>query len=185
MTLIVDDDLLSEVMAASFGKSEPGDLLHHFVVVVETKGGPLGVPTPQIHVAAIAPVGPEPGQDPVELFVAKAIAASVIRSTQDGPIIFAMLQLEINALIAGNEVDENRARLLDGEGRFHEAEGLFEASQLYAACRDGRRWFGVHAVTGPLAGRVDGPAVLNRGERLPCDQWRYTDLVRRSVGLLW
>lgn len=78
---------------------------------------------------------------------------------------------------------ENRARLLHAERKLQEHPKAVEATELYAACRDGRRWIGRHILTGPMAGTVGGPLVglgpLVDGEK----RFPYQRLIRRAVGI--
>ena len=179
---MIPDDAIDGYLSAIFGDSEPGAMLHTMLLAVaEPETGPLGLPKIATTLYAIDPSGPN-GGDP---FVAKAIRAAVAEKLREGCVIeFAGLAIEAHIVdIPDNdEVAENKARVMHGDRRLSEHPAAVETTVLFAACRDGRRWTGMHYLTGPKAGTVLGPE-LHQGTLVDQEQGRYARLIRSAVGI--
>lgn len=165
-------------------RSEPGSEMHHLVVASVPPGavGPLGLPDGgkvEVSVAAIAPVGAEE----TERFILRSIVATGVELRGKGhEILFVAFGQEF-WMVAPQDRDE-LARRLEARGRLHEHPAVVEATVVYAACRDGRRWQGRRWLTGPRAGETDsvdllvGGVVAGEGLGMP-----VAPVLRRFVGL--
>jgi hypothetical protein len=171
---------LQNVVESLFGNSEPGAAIHHLALVQRLPNA-LGLPAPHTMLYAIAPVGPE--VDPEE-FIALTIARACREATAKGPVWGAVLALELNSVQVprNDEVAENRARRMRGDHQLHTHPGCYEATWLYAACADGRRWWGLHRLTGPQAGSITGPLQL-QGPPQDGDRMPHARTLRAVVGL--
>ncbi len=183
---MIPDEKINDLLHVYFGESTPGDELHHLVLATTAPDevNALGLPDPdkmRMSVFAIAPVGSE--EDPGR-FVAKSIIGATVEMAQRRHVVhFAVLTMEIHTIPKdGNEVTENRARRMSADNVLHEHPDAVEATQLYAACRDGRRWHGQHILTGPHAGTVIGPELLH-GPITDDEDALWPRLVRQAVGI--
>lgn len=178
---MIDQDVVDQYLDTLLGHSEPGQSTHHLLVAVQSPAGssPLGVTGLEVHLYALVPAG-----DTVGRLVAQAIMKAVTDSRlQHTPIHFLGLALEVFAVYDdGDEVTANRAHLLAGEKRLQEHPKAVEVTQMYAACRDGRRWFGKQALTGPNAGQKTGP-LLMAGDADIQEGGIHQRLIRAAVGL--
>ncbi len=59
---------------------------------------------------------------------------------------------------------------------------MVEATILYGACRDGRRWKGVRFLTGPKAGTTKDVELLV-GQPSPDEAFGAANLLRKLVGM--
>ena len=172
--MIITDDVIEDYLKALFGRSSPGDVLHHLFVAAAEPGhrSPLGLVQPDKLHGTLYAIAPDASD--TEQFIARTIAAAGVEAHQSGRVIhFAGLAMEIHkVLLAGDdEVAENQARRLKADRKLQEHPSAVEVTRLYAACSDGRRWVGEHFLTGPTAGTIIGPELrvggLAHDERAP------------------
>jgi len=183
--LVMTDEEISDCLAHLLTTSNPGDTLHHLLLVPEVRT-PLGV----------AEIGPstmvvidEAMRD--ETFLPRAVMSAILNAARKGRIIFAALALEVFAIydsdMAGaDEASENRARRLAADHLVGQHEKAVESTLLYAAAADGRRWTGDRIITGDRAGLTVGPELIRPGERHPADYYPkgpVPRLIRAAVGL--
>lgn len=183
--ITLDDDYVLKTVAVLFGTSEPGAKLHHLVLVREERTA-LGLPEPRLYVYAIAPTFADARES--ERFTARTVLAASHDPEFPEPPLLAALTMEMVTVPEEVQQDEavaNRARVLHAAGHLDDHPLAVEVTRLYAAAPDGRRWTGMHWLTGPQAGEVDGPTLRARGTRTEMDGWPFAKLIRHSVGLLW
>lgn len=177
---MIPQDTIDGYLACLLGNSEPGAVLHHLLVATTAPGAEtaLGVPSLSTTIYAIAPESSDAA------FIARAVMAAVAEAREKKAVIqFAGLASEVFVVMPdGNEVTENRARILGPERRLHEHPSAIEMTTLYAACRDGRRWIGHHFVTGPKAGTIFGPQALT-GALYPDERARLRGLICAAVDI--
>jgi hypothetical protein len=182
----VPDDLIDKWLSHLLGQSSPGDVLHHLLVAVADPAdqNAFGMPDPdklQLKMYAIAPTG---GVD-TDNFIAKQIIGATIEATNDRQLIhFAALGVEYHRVVmsdgGGDEVFENQVRRMQADRKLHEHPKAVEMTQLYAACRDGRRWTGRHYLTGDMAGTIIGPD-LRVGALAPDERGLHPKVIRAAV----
>lgn len=171
-----------------FGHSDPGDANHHLVLAYALPNA-LGLPGDDLsrHVCVIAPVWDAgSGMEPPGQFVPRAVI-DAITSVPSGALI-QMVTFTVETHIVpptDDEAKENRQRRMLADHQLHEHPDAAEATLLYAASRDGRRWCGTHWLTGPKAGTILGPIEVagpptNDDRKAPCGQ-----TIRRAVGIHW
>lgn len=182
---ILPDDVVDGYLSGLLGTSDPGDTMHHLLV---SSGGTaamnaFGQPIPGKLEVTIYAMAPDDSVD-ADGFVAKTIMAAVVDARQKNrTIYFAALAREVHVVIAdGTELTENLARRLGADKKLHEHPSAVEVTQLYAVCRDGRRWAGEHYLTGPKAGTVDGPTLLQGSLRYD-EHDVHRRLLRIAVGI--
>lgn len=143
-------------------QADPGDSLHHLIVMADEavgERGPLGLPAgPKLAVSFHAIAANNPNET-LELFVAKVIATAAIdHATNNKKVLFAALSQEVWMV---EDPDEATRKLLDsGELRVSDHPDAQEATVVYGACRDGRRWRSRRWVTGPKAGQTGDVDIL-------------------------
>lgn len=168
-----------------FGGSDPGDSMSHLTLVTAHRSDhtPLGFPVPDKLKSSWWALAPS-GDVDANTFIARAIAMAVIDADQrDERVYLAALAVEAHTVVDdGDEVTENLARRLHPERKLHEHPRAVEATLLYAACRDGRRWTGTHLLTGPKAGAVLGP-VEHVGPLVAEESMWFARLIRKAAGL--
>lgn len=179
------EDTVTTYLNMLFGSSEPGDAIHHLLVAALPIGEytPLGLPDYaklEVTFFAIAPVPPV---DPEE-FITRSIVAAISQHVLDEKIVHFMgLATELLEVVhSGSEISNDLAEKLHTERRLDEHPSVEEVTRLYAAARDGRRWWGRHILTGLTAG-VTGPVTLVGG--LDADyesQHPQAKLIRAAVG---
>lgn len=176
----VADDVIDGYLNGLLTGSSPGASIHHLLLAVEGRS-PLGLPSGDVEVFmyAIAPVGPA-GFD-AEGYVAQQVARAVEEHRgQRRVVAFAGLAMETFALTVSDEAGLREARRLQSQGRLQEHPDAAEATVLYAAVRDGRRWLGRRLLTGRRAGEVLGPTLRVGG--LGADERRlHQRLIREAV----
>jgi hypothetical protein len=184
----IPEDMIKRHLDSLLGNSDPGDSLHHLHVVAADKGatGPLGVVSESalgVYVYAIAydKASADSRWPNAEAFIRDTIKAAYIDHAKEGRVIlFAGMSAEIWGIERGKN-DALSERLL-AAGRLQEHPNAVEATYVYAACRDGRRWRGTRYLTGPKAGTTDVEVIVGPqfpGESaLPMAPW-----VRHLVGL--
>lgn len=188
--MTVPDEKILSLLTTLLTMSDPGATLHH-LAFGQIERGPLGVGELSVSLAMIDDAGPGDGRITGQEFVTRAIAASAIDTAKKGgPIFLAALALEVNTvderdLVGADEVTENRLRRMAADGRVQDHELSTETTLLYAAAADGRRWSGCRDLTGPRAGKVEGPSCLPPGQRSREDGWAYGRLLRGIVRLPW
>lgn len=159
--MTITDDLITSYLEVVFGRSSPGDALHHLLVAAAKPGrSPLGlVDADKLEVYMYA-IAPDRTVEDVDQFIAKVFMSAAIEAHQGGRAIhFAALAIEgyVPLIAEDDEAAENLARRLKAEDKLNEHPSAVEATRLYAACSDGRRWSGQHILTGPAAGTIIGP----------------------------
>lgn len=178
------DERILDLIGVYFGQSSPGDEMHHAIFAYPSQTA-LGVPDLGIDVLAIAPVAAEERTD---TFIARSITARAVESGKP-PNYLVVLTMETHHValpVGADEAAENRLRRMHADRRVQDHELAVEETLLYAACRDGRRWWGSHSLTGPDAGRVDGPHLAPAGSRVESERWMpHARLIRRAVGIAW
>lgn len=179
----LDDADIGQWLDTLFGHSEPGAAMHHLLLAVTGPAGrdALGLPAPaeiEVTICAIAPVN-ESARD-AEDFVTRAIGAAIIDTVRKGSTIhFAGLAME-NLVATGSRAEMAEAQRTLATGGLENHPGVIEATHLYAAARDGRRWAGVHLLTGPEAGRKEGPT-LHTGPLLATEHSVRRAMLRAAV----
>lgn len=180
---MIPDNVINGYLDTLFGHSEPGQVIHHLLTA---SAGPadhnlLGLPDPDKLQVRIYGIAPDNNVDAAQ-FIAKTIAGAVIEAKEnDAAVYFAGLAVEAHVVLDnGDEVNQNRALRLHTDGELDKHENAVEATRLYAACRDGRRWTGVHILTGVKAGAIRGPKVLS-GPLTPGDKGLHPQLIRAAV----
>lgn len=174
-------DPMQQVLSMYFGLSDPGDIMHHLVVARPTRPNAFGFPdlnTLELSVVAIAPAGEGTPED--------LIASALLRAAGKGPVWGAALTMETHQVVVDtrDEVAENRMRRMRADRQLDQHPDAVETTTLYAACADTRRWWGTHWLTGPDAGTVDGPNLLE-GPPTVWDRGDLSRLIRRTVGIRW
>ncbi|MET0701690.1 MAG: hypothetical protein ABWY93_18725 [Mycobacterium sp.] len=150
--MTIAEETIMQHLNSLLSQSEPGAILHHMHVVSAPPDaiGPLGLPAQdQLHTDIYA-LAPE-GQVDVDEFVSKVMFKAHADATKEGHrILFVALAQEM-WFVHSQALDEHAKELLE-QGRLQEHPAAQEVTVLYAACRDGRRWYGRHVLTGPQAG---------------------------------
>lgn len=161
---------VSSQLRVLLGNSTPGDTLHHLLVTSISAQG-----KPETIVYAIAPDQSVDAGD----YVANVIRAATVEADDKRRVIeFAGLSMEVHlAALSAPGAATKRA-----QHRLHEHPQAFEATIMYAAARDGRRWVGHHYLTGPEAGPPNGPTELT-GPIRDDERGLHRILVRSAVGL--
>jgi len=177
---VISEDALTGYINTLFGHSEPGATLHHLLVAAAKPGDvdAFGVANCEVSMYAIAP------DDTVDTdqFVAKVIIAAGVDAYKAGcEIHFAGLAMELQKVDTSilDEVEANRARRMQADGKLPEHPAAIEITRLYAVCRDGRRWVGDHYLTGPMAGTVLGPDIRIGG--LAADERSFRQQLLRKL----
>jgi hypothetical protein len=183
---VIPDETITRYLSGLFGNSEPGARLHQMMFATAALDDltALGLPDPaklQLTIYAIAPTG----EVDADAFVAQSIAAAIAEAHhQRIQPWFAGLAMErVMVGFDGNEVSENLARRLRADRKLQDHPASTEATELYAACRDGRRWWGRHLLTGDRAGKITGPMLMG-GPLRPREQGPHQALIRQAVGLM-
>jgi hypothetical protein len=184
---VIPDEVIENYFSVLFGRSEPGQELHHMLISAAPHGelNALGLPPrDKLQVSMYAIAGDVESAAGAEEFVHTTIRAAYTDLYQSGlKPFFAGLAMEMVAVdVGGDEVTENLARRLAAEDKLEEHPAAVEVTLLYAACRDGRRWAGEHVLTGPRAGTVLGPTLLSEDVK-PEENRMRNRLIRRVVGL--
>lgn len=179
---MVTSEQVDGYLACLFGRSDPGQEFHQLLVAHADPAGrtALGMPTMQSSIFAIAPT-----QDvDAAAFVSQCIRRATTTIRESGHVIhFAGLAMEVWTVADdGTKATENRVRRLLADRKLQEHPAAVEVTQLYAACRDGRRWVGTHLLTGPRAGAVLGPQVRT-GPFTPGESGPHQRLIQLAVGL--
>lgn len=125
--------------------------------------GPLGLPDESkldVSVYGLAPTFRDDGTNhthDVQAFTARVIAAAAAehRAKRNTPLFVGLAQEMF--MLHADYMDE-RARALQDKGHLHEHPDAVEATFIYAAASDGRRWRGRHFLTGA---RAEEPPVLD------------------------
>ena len=182
---MIADEAIEKWLRNLFGRSQPGDEIHNLLVATAAAAdlNALGLPPrDKLHVTfyAIAPVATDGDQ-----YVAQAIR-DVIAEAKHKAVLpyFAGLAMEVHSVEDdGDEVTQNLARRLGADRRLPEHPRVVEVTWLYAACRDGRRWTGVHILTGRHAGKIVGPRLRTGPIVAAQESSVHQRLVREAVGL--
>jgi hypothetical protein len=180
---VIPEDVIDGYLSSLFGSSEPGTTLHTLVIAQTKPGvstGALGLPELETTLYAI-----DAGPDiTAEEMVSQVIFKAIHEARETGAVLhFVGLGLEVHIVRADdNEIAENRVRVMHADRKLHEHPAAVEATVLYAACRDGRRWSGTHTLTGPEAGNKVGP-VVRAGAVVPGETGALQKLIRTAVGI--
>lgn len=160
---MIPDDKIECYLSVLFGQSEPGQVMHHMLVVTAEKSDidVYGLPKPdrlKVTLMAIDPVG---DYETSKRFIYQAIVAAGIKPRSlDETVYFAGFAQEVHIVDMGKTRDSHAAQLLASSGKLEEHPDAVEKTLLYAVARDGRRWLGEHTLTGPQAGMIDGPTMI-------------------------
>lgn len=181
---MIPEDRIVKCLNFLLGQAEPGAAMHHLSVISCPQGavGPLGTVDPEQLKQTFASIAYHPvPEETCEQFVARSVMAVGIEQVRTGmTVVFAAISQEM-CTVQSPRVDELARRLM-AQGRLSEHPDAVEATLVYGACRDGRRWQSRRWVTGPQAGKVEdavmlvGPPTAREGS-LP-----VAPLVRRLVG---
>jgi hypothetical protein len=181
----IPEETIMKHLDSLLTSSEPGDILHHLHVLFAADGavGPFGIPTEeqlQLHVYAIAPVGPD--VEPEE-FVLKSMAAAGVQHRSRGEkILFAAMNQEMWEV--GREDFDDHARDLLKQGRLEDHPDSVEVTVVYAVARDGRRWLGRRWLTGPKAGQTgDLDLIVGAPRASEAFGLPFATVLRRLVGM--
>lgn len=181
---LLPDSITGAYLGTVFGRSEPGEAMHRLLVATAPPGSStmFGLPDLSAAFIMIAPVGGSAVE--ADQFVNQSVMAAIVDARRKGTVIhFAGLAMEMHGVAYdGNEVTENRARVLLADGRLEEHAAAVEVTKLYAAARDGRRWTGVHTLTGARAGHITGPTVRTGSIDLD-EEGMPWQLIRAAVGI--
>lgn len=182
---MLSEDTIMRHLDNLLSSSEPGAEIHHLHVVEAPLGavGPLGLfdeEKTRVCVYAILPTG---DVDPEEFAMQVVVSAAVEADKRNNVVVFAGLSQEMVGL--KNEDVDDLARRIRAENRsLIEHPKAFEATVLYAACRDGRRWTGRRFLTGDLAGTTEGVETLvGAPDRNEGAIVRAAPALRRLVGI--
>jgi hypothetical protein len=141
-------------------QADPGDSMHHLIVVADEnygKVGPLGLPAEPKPSVSFFMLAADQSVEPVEVFIAKAIAGVALDHTSRGEtIVFAALSQEVWAIEDPDEADHKQI----AAGRLNENPDAAEATFVYGASRDGRRWHSRRWVSGPKAGQTEDVDII-------------------------
>lgn len=163
-------------------QSEPGAELHHLsVLTTSADPGPLGVAgdVESWMFVIAASGGPEAAM--------KAVAQTVVGATAEVrakglKTVFAVVSQEVWLVDAENFDDLSR-RLM-AEGKLNTHPKAVEATFVYGACADGRRWRGFRYLTGPRAGQTrDVRLLVGAVSDSEAGPVVAAPMVRRMVGL--
>lgn len=177
--MIPDETIEHFIKVMGFGEAEPGAALHHLLIATSRPEDltPLGQPDRDelaVDFSVIAPVGNVDSEDLVHATIIQAGG----RLREAGRTVrFAALTMEVNLAPY-----DDQARKLDRTRSVSKHPKAYEATILYAACDDGRRWHGTHYVTGPRAGQTDEPTAHDGHVRAD-EQRTQHRLIRALVGL--
>lgn len=179
---MLSEDTLMRHLNNMLTSSEPGATVHHLYVVSAPADavGPLGtVDETRTHTSVYAIV-PSGDVDP-EMFAAQVVVmAGVEEAKRDAKVIFAGISQEMLTVTEADDL----AKRLHRERRLSEHPNVVEATVLYAACRDGRRWRGIHWLTGEKAGTTDNvDLMVGAPTSAEGSGVRAAALVRRLVGM--
>jgi hypothetical protein len=182
----IADDMITDYLSSLLGTSSPGDTMHHLLVVAADPGRPrtpLGLVEPDALKATLYAIAQDDTVD-AQQFIGKVIIGAAVDAHRAGLVIhFAGLALEAYTVWLpndGDEAAENLARRLSADHKLEEHPSAVEMTKLYAACSDGRRWLGSHALTGPPAGKIDGPELRVGGLAHDEREW-YQRMIRTLV----
>jgi hypothetical protein len=182
---VIPDDVIEGYLGVLLGQSTPGQALHHFLIAAADPADCtiLGLPQPDKLKVSMYAIAPDSTVDP-DRFVAQAMTAAVVELRQNSQVVyFTGLAMEVYGVVNdGTEVTQNLARRLIADRKLEEHPSSFEATRLYAACRDGRRWTGEHFLTGPRAGTILGPT-MRVGALMAQESGLHQHVVRAAVGL--
>lgn len=183
----IPDTEIDQYMSTLLGHSSPGGALHHLLLVTAERDAlrtPLGIIDPdslKITMNAIAPVGGD--QAEADQFITDSIVTSIGRVVTKGEVIhFAGLAMEFHHVMATSSSDHATIQRMQDKGQLHHHPDVVEATRLWAASHDGRRWVGTHYLTGPQAGTIEGPS-LRWGTISADELGDRPRLIRRAVGL--
>lgn len=163
--------------------SDPGDSLHHLHVIATSVGavGPLGLPDDSKMEMQVYAIVPDDSHGKTIDLIAKTIAMAAVENEQRGNrVLFAGLSQETWTTPPDPE-SERLAR----EGRsFKEHSQVVEATIVYAACSDGRRYQSMRYLTGPDAGKKVGVEIfIGPVQRHEAFSLYMGPLLRKLVGL--
>ena len=160
----IPEDMIMRHLDLLLTNSEPGATMHYLHVITAPPGavGPLGLPDEEQLEAHVYAIAPDQTTVDVGEFIAQVImGAAVEADRKNSVVLFAALSQEVWALTSTEEEDDlELVRRLSREGRVHEHPAAAEATLVYAASRDGRRWRGRRWITGAKAGTTEDVDIL-------------------------
>lgn len=149
--MTIPEDMIRRHLDGLLTGSKPGAIMNHLCVVAAPRGavGPLGLPEETQLKTTVYAIAPDQTVD-VREFIGKVIKGVAVEADQAGTaVLFAGLGQEVWGVYA---MDDRVPPHLAQEGRLHEHPNAAEATLVYAAAADGRRWRGMRWLTGPEAG---------------------------------
>lgn len=153
---MIPDETVGRWLGALFGSSSPGDALHQLLIAAAPRARTaLGLPNLDDLKLSMYAIAPDKTVN-TNKFIADVISQAMAEAAQNRAVIhFAGLAIEAHAA-----APDDTTRDLIRKRRLQDHPQAYEVTVLYAAASDGRRWTGVHTLTGPNAGQVDGPTVI-------------------------
>jgi hypothetical protein len=154
----ISEETIMKHLHWQLGQSDPGDTMHHLVVLQAPAGatGPLGTTDEtqvEVFLYGILAV-PDEDITPEQLIAATIRNAGETARSAGTVVEFAALSQEAWTVRAPT------AELRAWEGRLNEHPDMVEMTIVYGACRDGRRWRGRRHLTGPHAGVTEEAQLL-------------------------
>lgn len=183
---MISEDIIMKHLNMLLSNSGPGAVLHHLRVVYAEASGPLGIPDAEKLETVVYAIAPDDSVD-VEQFIATTIRAAAAESTAKGKkAVFAAIGQEVFGVEETVDEEARRAevaRLLAAK-QLHTHPDAVEATIVYGACRDGRRWCGRRYLTGPKAGTTeDVKLIVGRPQRNEGRGVSVAPLLRALVGI--
>ena len=183
----IPEEMIMQHMDMLLNSSKPGAELQYLHVISAGKNaarGPLGMPGKsalEAMICAIVPDTPTPQEVPA--WIRKACAGIYAEHINEGKtIMFAATGQEVWVAPVRNE----RERRLRAEGRLDEHPEAIEATIVYGAARDGRRWRGMRYLTGPNAGeKVAVDTLVGRIQRSETAGIVAAPVILKMVGLAY
>lgn len=179
---MIDEERIKSYLDNLLLTSDAGDSLHHlFVVTAPAERGPLGLVDESKTALKIYGIAAQVDEtERAADFVKEVVMAAAVEAHKEREaVVWAGLSQEV-FMVDGAFNDD--ARRLHQEGRLNEHPDAAEATVVYAACADGRRWRGKRWLTGPKAGTTEDVDLLvgrpTKGEGYGAD-----GLIRKLVGL--
>lgn len=185
--MTIPEAMITENLNWHLTQADPGQILHHMTVMRADPDalGPLGLIDPAkigTHVYAIAPAG-----DVGEQLIAGAARKAITDARDSGHrILFVALSEEVWGIPnTADAAAKAHARELFAAGKtLAQHPDVEEATLVYGACSDGRRWRGRRYVTGTAAGETPTIDLLVGAPRRGESQGVAAEaLLRRMVGL--
>jgi hypothetical protein len=176
----MDLDKVIDNCMMNFGTSEPGAWIS-YLYVVTTEADKTD---PMICVGAIAPQSPNEDAGLMESFIKQQKEEA---RKKNRLVSYVMMILETTILTVDVRSSEDEKKIDDvglllQQHRLHEHKESCEVTLMYAACTDGRRWFGKHDLTGPTASQKLGPKLMT-GPLASEEKYSRFGFIRGIVGI--